>query len=63
MLSTVLKASGSLFHAVGAATVKPCIPMHLFELVEETGRKLLHVISLGLIKDDRCQGWVKFIGL
>ena len=54
-------ASGSLFHSVEAATAKLCIPMCLFDLIEETERWLPYVRSLHLIKEDRHLNWLKFI--
>ena len=36
---------------------------HAFYLVEETERRLPHVRSLRLIKEDRYGGWLKFIAL
>ena len=56
-------ASGSLFHSVGAATVKQHIHMHLLGLVEETERGFPHERSSCLNKEDGYGGWLKFIAL
>ena len=64
-IKTILNSDGprELFHSVGAATAKLCIPMCLLGLVDETGRWLPCVSSLHLIKEDRYGGWLNFIAL
>ena len=56
-------ACGSLFHSVGIATVKLHNPERLFGLDEEIDRRLPHVRSLCLIREERYGGWKKVIAL
>ena len=63
MLSMILMASGSLFHSVGAPTVKLRSPERLFGLDEEIDRRLPHVRSLRLFREVRYGGWLKCIAL
>ena len=59
ILSTVLMTWGSLFHCVGAANVKLHNSERFFCLDEEIDRRLPHVRSLCLIREDRYGGWLK----
>ena len=63
MLSMVPIAWGSLFHYVGAATMKLRNPERLFGLDEEIDGRLPHLRSLHLIREERYGGWLKFISL
>ena len=63
MLAVVLMAWGSLFHSVGAATMKLHNPERLFGLGEEIDRRLPRVRSLHLIREERYGGWLKCIAL
>ena len=64
MLSMVLIiACGSLFHSVGAATMKLLNHDHLFGLDEEIDRRLPCVRPLCLIREERYGGWLKCIAL
>ena len=59
MLPMVLMTSGSLFHSMGAATMKLHNPEHLFGLDEEIDRLLPCVMSLCLIREERYGRWRK----
>ena len=63
MLPMVLMASGSLFHSVGAATIKLRNPERLFSLDEEIDRRLPRGRSVRLIREDRYGVWLKCIAL
>ena len=63
MFSMVLMASGSLFHSVGAATMKLRNSDRLFGFDEEIDRQLPSVRSLRLIREERYGGWLKCIAL
>ena len=63
MLSMVSIARGSLFHSVGAATMKRRNPERLFGLDEEIDKQLPCVRSLRLIREERYGGWLKCIAL
>ena len=59
----VLMASGSLFHSVGAPTMKLHSPEHFFGFDEEIDRRLPRVRSLHLIREERYGGISKEIVL
>ena len=54
---------GSLFHSVGEAIAKPCLPMVFLGRTEERESRFPRVSLLDLIKDDKNEGWENLIAL
>ena len=53
----------SLFHSVGEAIAKPCLPMTFMGRTEERESQYPRVRLLDLIKDDKYEGWENLIVL
>ena len=53
----------SLFHSVGEAIAKPRLPMAFLGRTEERESRFPRVRLLGLIKDDKYEGWENLIAL
>ena len=53
----------SLFHPVGEAIAKPCLPMTFMGRIEERESRFPRVRLLDLIKDDKYDCWENLIAL